>query len=249
MTRPRSAMRKIREILRLSLAEGLSRRQVGTALQMPYTTVADHLRRARAAGLSWPLPEDIDDAELEARLFSPAVVLSPGRETPPWADLHRELRRPGVTLQLLWMEYKERSPGRLSVQPVLRSVPALAASRSTSFAPGAQGRREDASSTSPARPSRSSMNRPGRLRPRSSSWRCWAQATTRYAELSPSQELRDWIAAHVHAFEYFGGCPRIIVPDNLQARHPCPPLRARLKPHLRGDGHPLRGRRHPGPTR
>jgi len=68
--RPRSAMRKIREILRLALGEGLSRRTVGAATRLPYTTVANHLARAREAGLGWPLPDDMDDGQLEARLFA-----------------------------------------------------------------------------------------------------------------------------------------------------------------------------------
>ena len=62
MPRPRLTMRKVREILRLAEGQGLSRRQVGRALGVPFTTVADHLRRAKEAGLSWPLPEGLDDA-------------------------------------------------------------------------------------------------------------------------------------------------------------------------------------------
>ena len=69
--RPRSAMRKIREILRLALGEGLSRRATGAATGLPYTTVSDHLVRAVKAGLGWPLPDGMDDAQLEARLFLP----------------------------------------------------------------------------------------------------------------------------------------------------------------------------------
>lgn len=72
MSRPRSAMPRIREILRLSFGEGLSRRQVGAALGVPSATVADQLRRAQAAGLAWPLPEGLADAELDTRC-GPAV--------------------------------------------------------------------------------------------------------------------------------------------------------------------------------
>jgi transposase len=109
--RPRSAMRKIREVLRLSLADGLSRRQVGTATGLPYATVADYLGRARTAGLGWPLPEGLDDGALEARLFASAAR-PPGsrRPLPDWVEVHRDLRRPGVTLQLLWLEYKAGHP-------------------------------------------------------------------------------------------------------------------------------------------
>ena len=109
MPRPRSTMRKIREILRLSLGEGLSRRQVGAATGSPYATVADHLGRAQRAGLGWPLPEDMDDAALEARLFARAETPpSASRPLPDWVAVHREMRRKGVTLQLLWMLCRHR---------------------------------------------------------------------------------------------------------------------------------------------
>ena len=105
-------MRKIREILRLVIGEGLSRRQAAAATGSPYSTIADHLARAGRAGLGWPLPEGMDDGQLEARLFAkPEAPPSASRPLPDWALVHRELRRKGVTLQLLWMEHKEREPG------------------------------------------------------------------------------------------------------------------------------------------
>jgi transposase len=104
-------MRKIREILRLALGEGLSRRATGAATGLPYTTVSDHLVRAAKAGLGWPLPDGMDDAPLEARLFARAEPPpSASRPLPDWPTVHRELRRKGMTLQLLHMEYKERQP-------------------------------------------------------------------------------------------------------------------------------------------
>ncbi len=100
MARPRSAMRKIREVLRLTLAEGLSRRQVSAAAGLPLATVSNYLTRARAGGLAWPLPEDLDDAALEARLFSRAAIpATTSRPLPDWAELDRELRsKQNVTL-------------------------------------------------------------------------------------------------------------------------------------------------------
>src|SRR5579859_3798298 len=104
-------MRKVRDILRLAWGQGLSHRVVGAALGVPFTTVADHLRRAKAVGLSWPLPEDLSDAALEALLFDkePAPPTQ-ARPMPDWQYIHKELRRPGVTLMLLWLEYKEAHP-------------------------------------------------------------------------------------------------------------------------------------------
>ena len=109
MTRPHTAMRKIREELRLSLGQGLSLRQVAPR-PGPYTTVADHMRRARAAGPAWPLPEGLDDDALDACLFTKRAAPANPRPVPDWARVHTELRRPGVTLMLLWLEHKEDFP-------------------------------------------------------------------------------------------------------------------------------------------
>src|SRR5437763_10662851 len=103
-------MRKIRDVLRLSLHEGLSLRQVAASVQMPFTTVGDHVRRARAAGLGWPLPDGLDDDALEALLFESAALPAEPRPLPDWQKVHVELRRAGVTLMLLWLEYREAFP-------------------------------------------------------------------------------------------------------------------------------------------
>jgi len=109
MPRPHISMRTIRELLRLCLGERLSLRKAAASLQMPLTTVREHLQRARAAGITWPLPEGLDDDDLEAMLFpkAPAAAVRP---TPEWKKIHVELRRPHVTLMLLWIEYKESNP-------------------------------------------------------------------------------------------------------------------------------------------
>ena len=104
-------MRKIREVLRLKWACELSNRAVATSCAIAPSTVWDYVHRATQAGLSWPLPEELTDENLEARLFATA----PGRRgerhpLPDWTALHRELRRKGVTLFLLWQEYKAAHP-------------------------------------------------------------------------------------------------------------------------------------------
>jgi transposase len=103
-------MRKIRDVLRLS-AGGLSKRKIAASLGMSATAAGDCLRRARRAGLSWPLAEDVCDAALEARLYPPPVSAGKvERPQPDWPTLHRELKRPGVTLQLLWEEHRAAHP-------------------------------------------------------------------------------------------------------------------------------------------
>ncbi len=216
--RPRSAMRKIREILRLALGEGLSRRKVGAATRLPYTTVTDHLVRARAAGLGWPLPDDMDDAQLEARLFAP-VAPPPARELrplPDWPTVHRELRRPGVTLALLWMEYKASHPdgyqhswfcaayrrwqGHLDV--VMRQEHRAGEKLFVDFA-GQTIPIVDADT--------------GEVWGAQLFVAVLGASSYTYAEALPSQELPHWIAAHVHAFSFIEGCTAIVVPDNLRS--------------------------------
>jgi hypothetical protein len=110
MARPRTAMREIREVLRLAHAGGLSERQVAASVRIAPSTVHRYLDRAARAGLGWPLPDGLDDAALERALFPPAPPSSVPRTAPDYGWIHRELRRKGVTLQLLWMEYRQAHP-------------------------------------------------------------------------------------------------------------------------------------------
>lgn len=120
MAAERLSMRKIREVLRPYRGPGLTKRQIARSCNISHSTVLEYIRRAERAGLGWPLPEDMDDTALESRLF---VTVSTGpyvRPIPDMEYIHRELRRDGVTLQLLWNEYKDRHPdGYQYVQPVL----------------------------------------------------------------------------------------------------------------------------------
>ena len=99
-------MRKIRDVLRLR-AGGMSKRQIAASLSIGQTAAGDCIRRARRAGLSWPLPEALSDEALERLLYPPPQVTAHHRRPQPdWPAIHRELRRPGVTLQLLWEEHR-----------------------------------------------------------------------------------------------------------------------------------------------
>ena len=103
----RLSMRKIREVLRLRFAQGLSQRAIGISLRLSTGAVNTYLNRARRAGLSWPLPDGLDDVQLETLLYPPPpAVAAQQRPVPDLAVVHRELRRPNVTLSLLWEEYR-----------------------------------------------------------------------------------------------------------------------------------------------
>jgi hypothetical protein len=104
-------MRKTKEVLRLHFEAGLSERQIAKICVLGKGTVRRFLKRAEAAGLSWPLPPSLDDAALEKQLFPPPPPPSAGqRPQPDYATIHKELKGPNVTLQLLWEEYKQAHP-------------------------------------------------------------------------------------------------------------------------------------------
>ena len=111
MPRKRLSMRKIRDVLRLKYGLGRSHREIAAMLRISHSTVGSYVRRAREAGVSWPLPDELDDARLEAALYPPTPPSPVPRPEPDWARVHRELaRHKGVTLQLLWLEYREAHP-------------------------------------------------------------------------------------------------------------------------------------------
>jgi transposase len=216
--RPRIAMRKVRDILRLAWGEGLSHREVGRSLGIPFTTVADHVRRAKTAGLTWPLADDLDDAVLEALLFTK----EPGppadrRPLPDWAHVHNELRRPGVTLMLLWVEYREIHPDgyaysqfahhyrrwRGHLDLVMRQDHRAGEKCFVDF-PGQRLPIYD--------------RRSGEVAFRAELFVAVLGASSYlYAEAVRSQDLQSFVTAHVHAFCFFGAVPRVLVPDNLRS--------------------------------
>ena len=217
MPRPRVAMRKIRDVLRLTFAEGLSRRQVGLSLDIPFTTVADHVRRARAAGLSWPLPDEMDDRALEERLFPPVAPSSIPRPAPDWGSVHHELRRKGVTLQLLWLEHREIHPdgfgysqfahryrlwrGRVDV--VMRQHHRAGEKLFVDFA----------GQTIPIYDRRSAaVVRHAELFVAVS-----GASSYLFATALSSQDLSSWVSGHTQAFAFMGGCHEIVVCDNLRS--------------------------------
>src|SRR5262252_9087416 len=112
MPAERTTMRQVREVLRLKFVGGVPTREIARRLGVAASTVRATLQRFPAAGLSWPLPEEMTDAVLEARLFANAGTKQGHRRhvEPDWAAIHRELKRKHVTLSILWDEYIERDP-------------------------------------------------------------------------------------------------------------------------------------------
>ena len=111
MSQERLTLRKIREILRLKEEAGLSNRAIARACKISNSTVGEYLRRAAAAKLGWPLPEGMSEEELYRKLFpEDAAPVETSRALPDWEYLRKELKKKGVTLKLLWVEYRDKHP-------------------------------------------------------------------------------------------------------------------------------------------
>jgi hypothetical protein len=111
MPQERLPVRKIREVLRLK-NEGFSNRAIARVCKVSNSTVGEYLEKARQAGLSWPLPEGLSEETLYRSLFLEKGTSSQplALRAPDWEEVHRELSKRGVSLRLLWQEYREKNP-------------------------------------------------------------------------------------------------------------------------------------------
>jgi transposase len=210
------SMRKIRDVLRLAFETGLRIRAIARCVNASPATVGDYLRRAEAAGLSWPLPTQLDDTTLEERLFPPAKPKGSRRPLPDWAEVHRELKRKGVTLALLWQEYKAVHPqglqyswfceryrlwqGKLDV--VMRQDHRAGEKLFVDYA----------GQTVPVVERNS-----GKIREAQIFVAVLGASNYTYAEATWTQALPDWIGAHVRTFDFLAGVSELVVPDNLRS--------------------------------
>lgn len=213
MPRKPLSMRKIKDVLRLKQA-GLTDRQIGRSLTLSHTTVSTYLQRAAEAGVSWPLAEGMEEEQLQRLLGNASgPSFSPSRPLPDMDYLHQELKRKGVTLQLLWEEYRVQHPqgygytqfceyyGRWKKQlaPVLRQR----------YIAGEKTLVDWAGATLPwlnaaEKQAEEAFLFIGVL----------GASNYTFAEAFPNQQLDHWIEAHIHAFEFFGGVSQVLVPDN-----------------------------------
>ncbi|MGB9868288.1 MAG: IS21 family transposase [Bacillota bacterium] len=209
-------MRKVKEILRLRWGLGLGVRQIARSCSVSHSTVSEVLARAETAGLSWPLPEDLDEATLEAKLYPAPSQTKNGKPLPDMEYIHKELRRKGVTLQLLWEEYKQAHPDGYqrsqfcqlyrdwakTIDMSMRQIHIAGEKMFVDYA----GQKVPVIELST-----------GEVREASVFIAVLGASNYTYAEPTWDQTLEAWISAHVRAFEFFGGVPRVIVPDNLKS--------------------------------
>ena len=211
----RLPMRNIRDVLRLTAA-GMSSRKIAASLSIGATTVIDCLHRARRAGLRWPLPEDLSDEALEERLYPPPTSNKEQRPLPNWAEIQRELKRPGVTRELLWQEYREQHPDGygysrfcdLHRQWEKRLSPTMRQTHIAGeklFVDYAGTKLQVITPTT------------GEILTAELFVAVLGASSLTYAEATWTQTLSDWIGSHTRAFNYFGGVTVIIVSDNLKS--------------------------------
>lgn len=218
MPAKRLSMRKIQEILRLTYEAGLSTRQIARSCSVGRTTVAEYISRAAAAGLAWPLPEGMDEARLERLLFPPPPLIpSSERLLPDWSELHTELKRKGVTLALLWEEYKAQYPtdgyqysrfcdlyrewrGRLDL--CMRHEHRAGEKMFIDYC----------GQTVPV------INpQTGEIREAEVFVAVLGASSYTFSEATWTQSLPDWIASHQRAFAFFEGVTELLIPDNIKS--------------------------------
>ena len=210
-------MRKVREVLRLKYACGASVRTIARSVGIGRTTVAEYLRRTSVIGLTWPVPAEIDDAELERRLFAPAGLnKAPARAMPDWQHVHAELRRRGVTLVLLWEEYRaDHADGYGYSRFCDLYIAWRRGVSATMRQPHVAGEKlfvDYAGDTVPVFDGASGEERQAHV-----FVAVLGASNYTYAEARWSEGLADWIGAHVNALAFLGGAPKLLVCDNLRA--------------------------------
>jgi transposase len=212
-------MRKIREVLRLHAA-GRSQRLIAQSVSIGQSTVGDYLNRARLAGVGWPTV--LDDAALERALYPPRPpVPSDCRGIPEWATVHRELKRKGVTLFLLWEEYKAEHPHGFHYswfcQQYRRFAGRVDLVMRQSHRAGESTFVDYAGQTVPVVDRQS-----GEIRAAEIFVAVLGASNYTFAEATWTQSLPDWIGSHQRAFAFFGGVTETLVPDNLKTgvNHP-----------------------------
>ena len=212
-------MRLIKEVLRLKFAAGLSHRQIAAALRLGIGTVCNYLAAFERAGLVYPLSVELDETELARRLFPPALPgIEPPKFVPPdFADIHQQLKRKGVTRQLLWEEYCQQHDSaaysytqfcvlytrwqktlRLSMRQTHRAGEKLFVDycgQTVLVINAATGEVSEVQVFVAV----------------------LGASNYTFAEATRSQKLEDWIGSHVRAFAFFGGTPQLVVPDNLKS--------------------------------
>lgn len=209
-------MRKIQETLRQHYELNRSNREIGRSLNISPGTVSNYLYRARMAGISWPAALKMEESELHERLFMPAKQPSQKRSLPDWEQVHTELRKKGMTLMLLWREYRENESNGIGysrfcehyqryvkqISPVMRQVHKAGEKTYVDYAGMTISWLEPAT---------------GEIHEAQVFVGSLGASQFTFVDVTESQSLADWIGSHIRMWNYFGGVSAMVVPDNLKS--------------------------------
>jgi len=211
-------MQKIKDVLRLKHAGGLSLRQIQKSLHLSIGVISKYLARAEDQGIAWPLPAGMSDQQLASKL-------QPGRAStkriqaalPDFSQIQRELTRKGMTRQLLWEEYAQAHPdAHYSYSRFTVLYRAWRACQSLSMRQHhVAGEKMYVDYCGPTM----ELINPdsGEVQSAQIFVAVLGASSYTYAEATHSQRLPDWIGSHVRAFAFYGGAPQVVVPDNLKS--------------------------------
>ena len=216
MSQERLTLRKIKEIMRLKYEAGLSNRAIAGACKISNSTVGEYLRRAKAAGIGWPLTEENEDRLYQQLFPGKRVPVEQTRPLPGWEEVRKELRQKGVTLQLIWTEYIEEHPDgyqysqfceyyrrwkKAHLEPAKRQEHIGGKQMQVDYA----GMKINVTDPETGQVSQASVF-----------VAVLPASNYAYAEAQASENQSNWNNGHVRAFAFYGGVPRIVVPDNLK---------------------------------
>ena len=212
-------MNNLRELLRLKFAQHLPHRQISQILSISPATISDLTRAAAAQGLTWPLPVDVDNEQLEQRIYgAPRCPNRALKQEPNYAYVAQELTRKGVTLQLLWQEYYAATPTEQAYaysqfcQRVRDHKKRQPLSMRQTHTPGQKAFVDYAGPTIPIIDPTT-----GEINPAQLFVGVCGYSSYTFADVTWSQRLPDWIGSHTRMLNFFGGVPELIVPDNLKS--------------------------------
>ena len=218
MSNKRVSMKKLKVVLRLKYDLGATHREIAKSVRISPSTVSRLVNDAKAAGITWPLTEELDDAQLEEKVYGQISDIPTKSHVPNWSDLSKELQKKGVTKQLLWEEYRQSTPEEscysysqfchhfrlwfkrqeLSMRQIHRAGEKMFVDYAGQTVP----------IVDPVT---------GTIREVQIFIAVLGASNYTYAEATYTQTLPDWTMSHVRAFNFFGGVSEVVVPDNLKS--------------------------------
>ncbi len=218
MSAKRITMRQLRELLRLRYEAKLSMRQINASTKISIGKIQSILKQAEQLNLQWPLPDDMDDRELAQKFYPQADTrISKNFQQPDWSVVHQELKKKGLTRQLLWEEYTQQYPNSCySYSQYCDRYEHWRKQQKRSMRQTHRaGEKLFIDYCGPTVPIVDRHT--GEIKEAQIFVAVFGASNYTFAEATASQKLKDWLYSHVRAFNFFDGLPELLIPDNLRS--------------------------------